>query len=195
MLKGAGRMKIGILSLQGGVIEHINHIKALGVEAVEIKHQNQLSDINGLILPGGESTTMGKLLKEINMLIPLREKILSGLAVWGTCAGMILMAKEIENQDNTHLSVMDIKVRRNAYGSQIDSFETEDTVGEISTEPIPLVFIRAPYILNVGHKVRVLHKLNGNIVAAKQDNMLVTSFHPELTSDNKFHNYFLSMCG
>lgn len=194
MLKGDGRMKIGILSIQGGVIEHINHIKALGTEAVEIKKINDLEDIDGLILPGGESTAIGKVLRERNMLKPIREKILSGLSVWGTCAGMILLAKEIDNEESTYLSIMDIKVRRNAYGSQIDSFQTEAIIDEISKEPIPLIFIRAPYIIDVGADVKSLHKLNGNVVAAKKDNILVTSFHPELTDSLIFHKYFLSIC-
>ncbi len=187
-------MKIGILSIQGGVREHINHIKALGVDAIEIKKLENLEGIDGLILPGGESTAIGKILRERNLLNPLRKKIISGLPVWGTCAGMILLAKEIDGEDITHLSVMDIKVRRNAYGRQIDSFEAEATIEGITQEPIPLVFIRAPYIVGVGDKVKILHKLNGNIVAAVQDNILVTSFHPELTKDLKFHKYFLELC-
>lgn len=187
-------MRIGILSIQGGVAEHINHVEALGVEAVEIKKVDDLKDIEGLILPGGESTAIGKILRERNMLNPIREKILSGLAVWGTCAGMILMAKEIENEEITHLSIMDIKVRRNAYGSQINSFQTEDVINEVSKEPIPLVFIRAPYIVKAGEEIKVLHMISGNIVAAKKDNMLVTSFHPELTDSLSFHKYFLDMC-
>ncbi|MBC2579456.1 pyridoxal 5'-phosphate synthase glutaminase subunit PdxT [Clostridium sp. DJ247] len=187
-------MKIGVLSLQGGVAEHINHIQALGCTALEVKKLEDLEDLNGLILPGGESTTIGKILKERNILIPLREKILSGLPVWGTCAGMILLAKELENDGTTHLSVMDIKVRRNAYGTQIDSFETTEIIEEISSIPIPLVFIRAPYIVDSGDNVKILHRVNGNIVAARQDNILVTSFHPELTKNLELHRYFISMC-
>ncbi|MBV7273131.1 pyridoxal 5'-phosphate synthase glutaminase subunit PdxT [Clostridiaceae bacterium UIB06] len=187
-------MKIGVLSIQGGVIEHIKHIESLGAEAVEIKNIEDLQDIDGLILPGGESTAIGKILKERNLLKPIREKILSGLGVWGTCAGMILLAEKIENENNTYFSVMDIKVRRNAYGSQIDSFEQEAVIDEISKESIPLVFIRAPYITEVGPEVEVLCELNGNIVAAKKDKILVTSFHPELTENLSFHKYFLSMC-
>ncbi|MBI6874703.1 pyridoxal 5'-phosphate synthase glutaminase subunit PdxT [Clostridium aciditolerans] len=187
-------MKIGVLSIQGGVREHINHVKALGADAVEIKKLEDLQGIDGLILPGGESTAIGKILRERNLLNPLKEKIILGLPVWGTCAGMILLAKEIDSEDITHLSVMDIKVRRNAYGRQIDSFETEAAIEGITQEPIPLVFIRAPYIVGVGDKVKILHKLNGNIVAAVQDNILVTSFHPELTKDLKFHKYFLELC-
>jgi 5'-phosphate synthase pdxT subunit len=187
-------MEIGVLSLQGGVIEHINHIEALGHNALEVKKLEDIRNIHGLILPGGESTSIGKILRERNMLIPLREKVLSGLPVWGTCAGMILLAKELDNDETTHLSVMDIKVRRNAYGSQIDSFETADTIEEVSKLPIPLIFIRAPYIVDAGSDVKVIHRVNGNIVAARQNNILATSFHPELTDNLEFHRYFLSIC-
>lgn len=187
-------MKIGVLSLQGGVIEHIKSINALGFDAVEVKTLKDIEDINGLILPGGESTAIGKILRETGMLPKLREKILLGLPVWGTCAGMILLAKEIENDDITHISVMNIKVRRNAYGRQIDSFSTEDVIKSVSDNPIPLVFIRAPFIVSVGDDVEVLHKLKENIVAAKQNNILVTSFHPELTENLQLHKYFISMC-
>lgn len=187
-------MKIGVLSLQGGVIEHIKSINALGFDGVEVKTLKDIEEISGLILPGGESTAIGKILRETGMLAKLREKILLGLPVWGTCAGMILLAKEIENDNITHLSVMDIKVRRNAYGRQIDSFSTEDIVKSVSYNPISLVFIRAPFIVSVGDDVEVLHELKGNIVAAKQNNILVTSFHPELTENLEFHKYFISMC-
>lgn len=187
-------MKIGVLSLQGGVVEHIKSINALGFDAVEVKTLKDIEEISGLILPGGESTAIGKILRETGMLTNLRDKVLSGLPVWGTCAGMILLAKEIENDRIAHLSVMDIKVRRNAYGRQIDSFSTEDIVKCVSDKPIPLVFIRAPFIVSVGEDVEVLHELKGNIVAARQNNILVTSFHPELTENLEFHKYFISMC-
>ncbi|KAJ51973.1 5'-phosphate synthase pdxT subunit [Clostridium tetanomorphum] len=186
-------MRIGVLSLQGGVIEHINHIKSLNHEGVEVKTVKDLENIQGIILPGGESTTMSKLLKERNMLEPLREKILSGLPVWGTCAGMILLAKHIDLFDG-HLRVMDITVKRNAYGSQINSFKTEVIINNISPNPIPLVFIRAPFITEVSNNVKILCNLNGNIVATEQQNMLATSFHPELTNNLEFHKYFLAMC-
>lgn len=187
-------MNVGVLSLQGGVIEHINHLKSLGCNAVEVKKISDLENIHGIILPGGESTVIGKLLKEINLLDPLKEKILRGFPVWGTCAGMILLAKEIENDENTYLSVMDIKVKRNAYGSQIDSFETEKVIEQVSPNPLPLIFIRAPYISSHSNDVKTICKIDGNIVAAKQNNMLATSFHPELSKNLEFHKYFLSMC-
>lgn len=187
-------MKIGVLALQGGVIEHINHLKALGCEAVEIRKANELDDLDGIILPGGESTTLGKLLNITGIMDKLRNKIINGFPVWGTCAGMILLAKEIENDETKHLNVMDIRIKRNAYGSQLDSFETLEKIDAVCSEPIPMIFIRAPYIVSAGSNVKVLCRVNGNIVAATQNNMLVTSFHPELTSDLRFHKYFLDFC-
>lgn len=184
-------MKIAVLALQGGVEEHINHLKSLGCEAVEVRKAEELDNIDGLILPGGESTTIGKLLKKTGIFDKLREKILNGFPVWGTCAGMILLAKNIENDEARHLQTMDITVKRNAYGSQIDSFIVEQNIEEVSTEPIPLVFIRAPYITKVESNVEVICKVNDNIVAARQDNMLVTSFHPELTKNLEMHKYFI----
>lgn len=187
-------MKIGVLSIQGGVTEHIKHLKTLDVDTVEVKTSRDLECLDGLILPGGESTAISRILKERNMLNTLKNKILSGLPVWGTCAGMILLSKNLEDVSVFNLGVMDIKVKRNAYGSQLDSFETHDVILEISDDPIPLIFIRAPYIAHVGHTVEILLKINGNIVAAKQNNMLATSFHPELTNNLEFHKYFLKMC-
>lgn len=187
-------MKIGVLAIQGGFIEHINHVKALGHEAFEVRALNDLNDIDGLILPGGESTTMGKILREQNLLQPIKERIICGLPAWGTCAGMILLAKEIENCNINHIATMDIKVKRNAYGNQLDSFKVSEAIPNISKNSIDLIFIRAPYIVNVGKNVNILHKTNNNIVAAREDNMLVTSFHPELSQNLDFHKYFINMC-
>lgn len=188
-------MKIGILGFQGAIIEHQRHIEKLGHEAVNVRYPEQLEELNGIILPGGESTTMGKLLVRTGMMEPLRQKIENGLPVWGTCAGMILLAKELENDSVKHLAVMDICVRRNAYGTQIDSFDTVVKISAVAQQAIPLVFIRAPYVTKVGENVEVLCRIDGHIVAARQANMLVTSFHPELTDDSAFHCYFISMCG
>ena len=186
-------MKIGVLSLQGGVIEHINQIKSLGYEPVEVKKESDLDSIDAIILPGGESTTIGKLLNVTNLMEPLRNKILEGMPVWGTCAGMILLAKDIENDKRRHLGVMDIKVRRNAFGTQIDSFKTKKVIKEVSENPLELVFIRAPFITEVKDNVKVLCEVNDNIVAVRQDNMIATSFHPELTNDLTFLKYFLNI--
>lgn len=185
-------MKIGVLAFQGGVIEHIEKIRELGHEAIEVKTEEDLNSVDAIILPGGESTTMGRLLTVTGLMGPLREKILSGMPVWGTCAGMILLAKDIENDTRRHLGVMDIKVRRNAFGTQIDSFKTKKVIECVSKDEIELVFIRAPYIVDVGNDVEVLCRVDGNIVAAREKNMLATSFHPELTDDLKVLNYFIN---
>jgi len=191
MLKEDGKMKVGVLSFQGGVIEHLNKIKELGHIGVQVKKEKDLNDIDAIILPGGESTTIGKLLKITGLIEPLKEKIKSGLPTWGTCAGMILLAKEIEDQETKHLQLMDIKVRRNAFGTQIDSFTTHKIIEEVSHEKMELVFIRAPYITEVKENVKILCEVGNKIVAAMQDNIIVTSFHPELTDDLRFLNYFL----
>ena len=191
MLKEDGKMKIGVLSLQGGVIEHLNHIKALGHTGIEVKKEENLNDIDAIILPGGESTTIGKLLKITGLIKPLKEKIESGLPTWGTCAGMILLANEIEGQEEKYLATMDIKVERNAFGTQIDSFKINKVIKEVSEENMELIFIRAPYITKTKETVEILCEVDNKIVAAKQRNIIVTSFHPELTDDLSFLNYFL----
>lgn len=185
--------KVGVLSFQGGVLEHLSQIEALGHEAIQIKKKEDLKNLDAIILPGGESTTMGKLLDVTGLKEPLKEKIKSGIPTWGTCAGMILLAKEIENDTRRHLSLMDIKVRRNAFGTQIDSFKTKKVIKKVSENPLELVFIRAPFITEVKDNVKVLCEVNDNIVAVRQDNMIATSFHPELTDDLTFLKYFLSI--
>ena len=191
MKKEAGKMKIGVLALQGGFQEHIHHINELRYDGVLVKTVEDLKNIKALIIPGGESTTMGKLLKVTGLLSPLKEMIKNGLPVWGTCAGMILLAKNIDGETVTHLGVMDISVRRNAYGTQLDSFSTQIKLDEVDSNPLDLVFIRAPYVSEVNNSVVVLAKVNNNIVAVRENNMLATSFHPELTSNTSFHKYFL----
>lgn len=185
--------KIGVLALQGAFNEHIEIIKSLGHDGIEIRKAEQLNNLDGIILPGGESTSMGKLLDDFQIKETLVNKINNGLPVWGTCAGMILLAKELDGDEDAHLKVMDIKVKRNAYGSQLDSFVTNEVIEEISEKEIPMVFIRAPYIVDIDEKVHLLHKVDGNIVAVRQGNMLATSFHPELTNDTTFHEYFINM--
>ena len=185
-------MKIGVLAMQGAYAEHISILKKLDVDVVEIRNKEDLKNIEGLIIPGGESTTMGKLIKTLDIYDDLKEKIEGGLPVWGTCAGMILLAKSIYEDDTKHLATMDIEVKRNAYGRQLGSFETKSFIKGIG-EDVQMVFIRAPYIKSVGNRVEVLSVVDKNIVAAKEDNMLVTSFHPELTDDNRVHKYFIDM--
>ncbi|MEG1257291.1 pyridoxal 5'-phosphate synthase glutaminase subunit PdxT [Clostridium sp.] len=186
---------IGVLDLQGAVIEHINKINEIeGVSALKVKNLEDLSKVQGIILPGGESTVIGKLLRDLNILDTLREKIKEGLPVWGTCAGMILLAKKIEGYDYNHIGTMDIEVKRNAYGAQVDSFITEEIIEGVSNEKIPMIFIRAPYVERVLGDVEVLCKVKGNIVACREKNMLATSFHPELSKDLTMHRYFHKMC-
>lgn len=187
-------MKIGVLGFQGAIVEHLEHIKNIGHESVLVRYPEQLDGLDGIILPGGESTAMGKMLNYTGMMVPLRQKIQDGLPVWGTCAGMILLAKKLENDPLVHLGVMDIVVRRNAYGTQIDSFDVNTDIPEVSDKPIPLVFIRAPFITEVGKQVKELCRIEGHVVAAREMNMLVTSFHPELTANADFHLYFAGMC-
>jgi len=185
--------KVGVLALQGAFKEHVEIINTLGHMGIEVRNKQQLEDVDGIILPGGESTAIGKLLLDLDIKELLVEKINKGLPVWGTCAGMILLAKEVEGNNRPHLAVMDIKVKRNAYGTQLDSFRTTAVIKAISEKEIPMVFIRAPYIVDCDEKVEVLHKVEGEVVAARQRNMLATSFHPELTSDTTFHEYFIGM--
>ena len=201
-------MKIGVLALQGDFAEHIVMLSKLGVETAEVRLPKQLDDLDGLIIPGGESTTMGKLMVDFDLLEPLREFGL-GHAIWGTCAGAILLAKDA-HREQPLLNLMDITVERNAFGRQLDSFEaaldmsTLKQVGDTlsatlqvqarDSDPFHAVFIRAPIIESVNGDAEVLVSLpDGRIVAAKQGHLLATSFHPELTGDTRFHEYFLSL--
>ena len=191
-------MKIGVLALQGAFAEHRKMLKKLGIESFEIRKKSDLSnavnnnDIDGLIIPGGESTVIGKLLYDLDLFDDIKKLILEGLPVFGTCAGLILLAREIENDGRTYLGAMDIKVRRNAYGRQLGSFFTESEFKGLGV--IPMTFIRAPYISSVGKKVEILSEVDGNVVAAKENNILVTSYHPELNDDLKVHEFFIEMC-
>lgn len=186
---------IGILGMQGAIAEHQEILLQIPHTKTRIvKTAKDLDCIDGLILPGGESTAIGKLLDYFSLKEILQQKIISGLPVFGTCAGLILLAKNIENQTNTHLATMDITVKRNGYGSQLDSFSTNLLIPTIDKNmPIPLVFIRAPYITKTDKDVKILATLDNKIIAARQKNMLVSSFHPELTCDLRFHQYFLSI--
>jgi len=185
-------MKIGVLALQGAVSEHIRMIELAGAEGVIVKKTNQLEDIDGIILPGGESTTIGKLMREYGFIDALRAFSGQGKPLFGTCAGLIVMAKEIAGGEQAHLQLMDMVVQRNAFGRQRESFETELDVKGID-EKIRAVFIRAPLIKEVGPDVDVLSVHNGEIVAARQGHLLAVSFHPELTDDYRLHQYFLDM--
>ena len=191
-------MKIGVLALQGAFAEHRKMLKKLGIQSFEIRKKSDLSnavndnDIDGLIIPGGESTVIGKLLYDLDLFDDIKKLILEGLPVFGTCAGLILLAREIENDSRTYLGAMDIKVRRNAYGRQLGSFFTESEFKGVGV--IPMTFIRSPYISSVGKNVEILSEVDGNVVAAKENNILVTSYHPELNDDLKVHKFFAEMC-
>ena len=175
-------MRIAILALQGAFAEHEQMLRLLGVETTLIREH--WKDVSGLIIPGGESTSMMRIMRDEGLFEPLRQAILDGLPVLGTCAGLIML-------DRNHLDVMDITARRNAYGRQLGSFNTEEEFAGIGR--IPMTFIRAPYIEEAGPDVEILARVDGKAVAARQKNMLVTAFHPELTNDTHIHELFLSM--
>jgi pyridoxal 5'-phosphate synthase pdxT subunit len=184
---------IGVLSLQGDFLEHITTLRKINVSTREIRLAEELKDIDALIIPGGESTTMVNLLDSFNLRELLVKKIQKGMPVWGTCAGMILLASKLVQDRPVPLGVMDITVNRNAFGRQIESFETDLEITGLA-KPMHATFIRAPWIVSAGPKVEVLSKLpDGTIVAARQGNMLATSFHPELTEDTRLHEYFAQM--
>jgi 5'-phosphate synthase pdxT subunit len=184
---------VGVLALQGDFAEHEAILNRLGVEAREVRLPSDLADLDALIIPGGESTTITRLMAMYGLLEPLR-RFAAGKPVWGTCAGMIVMAKKTTDLDRETLDLMEIEVIRNAFGRQVDSFETDLELEEVSGRPLHAVFIRAPLIKKTGDGVKVLGRLDsGEIVAARQGHLLVTAFHPELTNDTRLHEYFLSL--
>jgi 5'-phosphate synthase pdxT subunit len=185
-------MKIGVLGLQGAVQEHVRSIEACGAEAVVVKKPDQLADLDGLILPGGESTTMRRLMDKYGFMEPLKQFAAAGKPMFGTCAGLILLAKRIVGYDEPHLGLMDITVERNSFGRQRESFEAELSIAGVADDFIG-VFIRAPHIVEVGEDVEILAKYDGRIVAARQGQFLGCSFHPELTDDHRMTHYFLNM--
>lgn len=185
-------MNIAVLALQGAFIEHEQMLSRLGVSSFEIRQKKDLeAPFDGLIIPGGESTVQGKLMRELGLFEPLRERIEAGLPVFGTCAGLLLLAKKIENDERLHFATMDICAVRNAYGRQLGSFYTESEFSGVGK--IPMTFIRAPYISEVSGDTQILASVDGKIVAARQKDQLVTAFHPELNDDTSVHRYFLDM--
>jgi 5'-phosphate synthase pdxT subunit len=186
--------KIGVLALQGAFVEHIALLARLGVEASPVRLPQELEGLDGLIIPGGESTSIGRLMREYDLMAPLGGLAREGFPIMGTCAGMILLAKQVSDINVEPLGVMDIDVRRNTFGRQVDSFETDLKIPAIGEPPFHCVFIRAPFIERVGDGVEVLARLpDGTGVAARQGNMLALAFHPELTNDLRLHAYFLSI--
>ncbi len=185
-------MVIGVLALQGAFIEHQKMFEQLDVETFQIRNKDQLfQPMDGIVLPGGESTSMFRILRDQDMVDKLKEMIESGLPTFGTCAGLLLLAKQVENYKSNYLQTMDMEAKKNAYGRQLSSFKA---IAQFNNDKeIPLVFIRAPYIVEARNGVEVLAVVNDKIVAARQDNQLVTAFHPELTDDLTVHQYFIEM--
>lgn len=188
--------RVGVLALQGDFREHLSVLRGLGAEAVPVRRPEELADVQGLVIPGGESSVMDKLARSFGLQAPLREAIRDGLPVYGTCAGLIMLADRvldsIEGQES--LGGLDVTVRRNAFGSQLESFETDLSIPVLGDEPVHAVFIRAPIVESAGERATVLAALDdGRVVAVQQGNLLGTSFHPEITGDTRFHEYFLSM--
>jgi len=187
-------MKIGVLASQGAFIEHIEKLRQLGVEAMPVRLPEELEGLDGLIIPGGESTSIGRLMRDYKLTQAIGDRVKNGMSVFGTCAGMILMARKGDNPAFEPLGLMDITVRRNAFGRQVESFETELNVPALGEKPFPGVFIRAPLVERVDGTVEVLARLaDDTIVAARDGKMLALAFHPELTDDLRFHQYFLEI--
>ena len=189
-------MTVGVLALQGDFREHEALLQRMGVPVTQVRLPKHLAQVERLIIPGGESTTIGKLLTIYDLLEPVRRRAQSGMPLWGTCAGAILMARTIVDgrEGQPSLALMDITARRNAFGSQLDSFEADLAIDALGEEPLRAVFIRAPILEAPGEGVEVLAQLeDGRVVAARQDRLLVTAFHPELTPDDRMHRYFLEL--
>lgn len=187
-------MRIGVLALQGAFREHRRVLEQLGVETVEVRRPSDLEGLDGLVIPGGESTTIRLLMEEFGLIVPLRGRIAEGLPVLGTCAGMIVLAKRVEGESLPGLDALDVDVRRNAFGRQVDSFETELQLPAVGDEPFHAVFIRAPVVASVGPDVDVLARLDdGRIVGVQEGPVIGVAFHPELTDDSRLHRYFLQL--
>lgn len=187
-------MQIGVLALQGDFAEHIAVLNGIGVTTRQIRLPSELESVDGLIIPGGESTTIIKLLDGYGLTEPLRRRVGAGMPVLGTCAGMIVLARVVTNNSVMPLNLIDVTVKRNAFGRQMESFEADLLVNGLGEAPYHAVFIRAPMIESVGEAVSVLARLDdGTIVAARRNNVLVAAFHPELTPDPRFHEYFVDM--
>nr|VFJ76063.1 MAG: pyridoxal phosphate synthase yaaE subunit [Candidatus Kentron sp. FW] len=185
---------IGIVDLQGGVVEHLAHLERLGVQAIRVRGASDLDNLAGLIIPGGESSCLTLLLRRYGLGEAIRERFAAGLKIWGTCAGAILVARRVDGEP-AELALMDIDIRRNAFGSQLDSFARQAGIPVVSEHPLPLIFIRAPKIIRLGEGVRSLLNLDDYCAAAEDARTLVTTFHPELTPDPAFHRYFCHKCG
>ena len=187
-------MKVGVLALQGDFAEHISVLQSMEQKSCEVRLPSHLESIGALIIPGGESTTLSRLMDIYALKEPVKRMAASGVPIWGTCAGMIMMARELPEDDPTPLGLLDIQVARNAFGRQVDSFEADLVVKPFGDETFRAIFIRAPAISQAGKEVEVLAALpDGRPVAVREKNLLATAFHPELTGDTRFHRYFLNM--
>lgn len=187
-------MRVGVLGLQGDFQEHLATFRALAVEAVDVRRPEQLADVDALVIPGGESTTIGKLAERYGFLQVVRDRARAGMPVWGTCAGAIFLARDVPGHPHPILGLMDMSVERNAFGRQVDSFETDLRIAGMEGERFHAIFIRAPRMSTLGTGVEVLASLDdGSVVAAREGNLLATSFHPELTGDHRFHELFLRL--
>jgi 5'-phosphate synthase pdxT subunit len=187
--------RIGVLALQGDVPEHQRALRAAGAEAARVRRAGELADLDGLVIPGGESSTVGMLLERFGLLEPLLARIAAGLPVFGTCTGIILLAREIEGSTQPRLGCMDLTVRRNAYGRQVDSFETTVVAPAVGADPLRAVFIRAPQVVRAGPGVETLAATADGPVLVREGRLLGATFHPELTDDLRVHQYFLGMAG
>lgn len=186
--------RIAVLGIQGGIEEHLSMLTSIpDIKAYPARKASELECADGIILPGGESTAIGKLIEDFALSDVIKQKAQAGTPIWGTCAGAILLATSIVNDTRRHLALMDITVKRNAYGSQINSFVENIILPFLGNEAFPLVFIRAPIITSVQNDVQILASLNNNSIAVKQNNLIATTFHPELTDDNRFHLWFATI--
>ena len=185
--------RVGVLAYQGDVREHLAALAAVGADLVEVRTLADLEAVEGLVVPGGESTVIGKLAARYGLLEPLRERARAGLPVFGTCAGLILLAREVEGPPQDLLGVLDARVRRNAFGRQVASFEAEVDVKGIDGDPVSGAFIRAPWVADAGPEVEVLAEVDGKVVAVRQGNLLATAFHPELTGEVRLHRWLVDL--
>ncbi|HYY82175.1 MAG TPA: pyridoxal 5'-phosphate synthase glutaminase subunit PdxT [Actinomycetes bacterium] len=188
-----GGPRVGVLAFQGDVREHLRALREVGAGPVEVRDLERLGQVDGLVIPGGESTVIGKLAARYGLIGPLRERARAGLPVFGTCAGMILLAREVEGPPQDLLGVLDVRVRRNAFGRQVASFEAEVDVKGLDGGPVPAAFIRAPWVEVAGPGVEVLAEVDGRVVAVRQGDLLATAFHPELTGERRLHRWFVDL--
>jgi 5'-phosphate synthase pdxT subunit len=184
---------VGVLALQGDVVEHVAALERAGARVIEVRTPEDLAQVDALVVPGGESTTVIRLLERFGLIEPIRERVRDGMPFWGTCMGMIVAARDVAELDQKTLGVLDVTVRRNAFGRQVDSAEVPLAIPELGEKPFPAVFIRAPWIERSGPEVQTLAQHGGHGVMVREKNVLGTSFHPELTEDDRVHEYFLRM--